>query len=81
MEINTSTKRNKRRFTMGIKFKQIKLRRINSKKFCLKCGEIMDIEIQNLDGFCCGCLEQNINTRLFTLNPKTKGNGGKNENK
>ena len=60
--------------------KQIKLRRVNRKRFCSKCGMIMEIKMKGLDGFCCGCLEKNINTRLFTLNSKIK-NTSQNENK
>lgn len=40
----------------------------------------MEIKMKGLDGFCCGCLEKNINTRLFTLNSKIK-NTSQNENK
>lgn len=54
--------------------KQIKLRRHNSKKFCLRCGEIRDIEMRGMDGFCSGCFEKSIKTKLFTLDPKTKKN-------
>ena len=54
--------------------KQIKLRRHNSRKFCIRCGEIMDIEMRNLNGYCLGCFEKSIKTKLFTLDPKTKKN-------
>ena len=63
------------------KEKQIKLRKHNSKKFCLKCGKIRDINMRNLDGFCSECLKNNIHTKLFTLNPKVKVKDIGNENK
>jgi len=53
--------------------KEIKLKPLNLKKYCLNCKEIVKIELRGLDGF---CPNENCRRKLFTLNPKTK-NGGK----
>lgn len=47
---------------MADKNKEIKLRRVNSKKYCLTCGGIMEIKMDGLVGKCIECGEV-----LYTL--------------
>lgn len=42
--------------------KQIKLRELNKKKYCIDCGRIVEIEMIELDGFCPIC-----RTQLYTI--------------
>ena len=35
--------------------KKVKLRKINSRKYCLNCREIVEIKMEGLDGFCSEC--------------------------
>lgn len=51
--------------------KDLKLRRINSKKFCLYCKELVELKIKGLKGYCpfCGAM-------LYTIENR-KGENGK----
>ena len=37
------------------KKEEIKLRRINKKKYCIPCREIVEVDMNGLDGFCPLC--------------------------
>lgn len=59
------TKELMRQFTESLKKKskehgkeEIKLRRINRKKYCATCREIVEIEMRGLDAFCPFCKEK-----------------------
>ena len=47
--------------------KQIKLRRVNSKKYCRKCEEIVEMVMEGLNGY---CPNEDCRRKLFTLNSK-----------
>lgn len=48
--------------------KKILLRRINRRKYCPKCGGVVNIEMVDLDGFCAGTEEgTGCGSRLYTL--------------
>ncbi len=53
-----------------MKMKQIKLRNINSRKYCTECREIVEIKMEYLDGFCseCGRKIYTTDTRQKTKN-------------
>jgi NADH pyrophosphatase NudC (nudix superfamily) len=48
--------------------KQIKLRKSNSKKYCLVCGEIMKIEMKGMKGHCIEC-----NQCIYSIEAQKKG--------
>lgn len=45
--------------------KQIKLRNVNSRKYCIDCREIVKVKMEDLHGFCseCGKMIYTIDTR------------------
>jgi len=50
--------------------REIKLRRLNKKKYCINCKEIVEIKMEGLDGFC-PCKE-----KLYSIDVrKEKRNG------
>ncbi len=50
--------------------KQIKLRKVNSRKYCIDCREIVEVRIEGLQGFCpeCGRKIYTIDTRQRVKN-------------
>lgn len=50
--------------------KEIKLRRINKKKYCVDCKEIVEIKMKGTKGYCifCGKKLYNIDTRKEAKN-------------
>ncbi len=47
--------------------KQIKLRRVNSKKYCTECREIVEIKMEGLDGLCTEC-----GRKIYTIDTRQK---------
>lgn len=52
--------------------KKIKLRKVNSRKYCKNCNKITKIKMNGLDGFCIKCLEKDVKIKLYTLNPNIR---------
>ncbi len=50
--------------------KQIKLRNVNSRKYCIDCREIVEVKMKGLDGLCplCGKMVYTIDTRKKQIN-------------
>ncbi len=47
--------------------KQIKLRKINSRKYCIDCKEIVEARIDGLHGFCSEC-----GKKIYTTDTRQK---------
>ena len=54
--------------------KQIKLKRVNSRKYCLNCGKIVQIKMVGPYGACCDCGEV-----IYTILNNGKDKNGRNK--